>query len=58
MSISTPAQQVHYCKKVPHATQAEARRVAADLEERRGYPLRVYRCPDCARYHLTKQVKR
>lgn len=25
--------------------------------QRAGRPMRIYRCPDCAGYHLTKRIK-
>ena len=44
------------CGKKRYATKYEAERVAAHQKlENRAPNLRVYRCPDCGGWHLTKQ---
>lgn len=40
--------------KKRYTTETYARRVAAELSEARGYPLRAYGCPHCGGWHLTK----
>ena len=43
-------------RKKAYPSQVDAERVAARCFRERGARLRVYACPACCRYHLTKQL--
>ena len=43
-------------EKNAYPTHALAAATARDQMRNGGPPLRVYRCPVCGKYHLTKQV--
>lgn len=43
------------CGKARYATERQAIRVAMSSSRRSGLPLRVYRCPECKGWHLTKR---
>jgi hypothetical protein len=40
-----------------YATKKQARRIAKLCMKSRGKRLRVYLCPECKRWHLTKEAK-
>lgn len=45
-------------KKTPYSSLRHAERVAENVKLKRDDILRVYLCPKCEMYHLTKGVKR
>jgi hypothetical protein len=45
-------------KKKSYFTTIEAERVRERAEKKRGVALRVYKCPCCLQYHLTKKKER
>jgi len=42
--------------KIPYATRWLARRALAHRQTLGGSQRRVYRCPDCRAYHMTKHA--
>lgn len=44
-------------KKARYRDQSEARVIANRLETKRGDKLRVYECPHCHGFHLSKEKK-
>lgn len=49
------ARQVRCCsQKVKHATRAAAKAHAVILGRKRRVKLKVYKCPTCGQFHLTK----
>ena len=42
--------------KNKYSSRRYANRVRRDIEPKRGVKLRVYHCPHCGGYHLTKKL--
>lgn len=46
------------CAKIAYRTPRRAQQAARRVAVAVGHPLRVYRCPDCGAWHLTRQLRR
>lgn len=55
-SIKTHDEAMCTTKK-QYRSQEHAQKVAWSSEQKRGVKLRVYQCPRCSWFHLTKQLK-
>lgn len=57
MTLDLAAARGSCLKKSRYSTEGLAERVAAKAKKARGVELRVYYCPTCYGYHLTKMAE-